>query len=991
MADLNRPDYGQVWASTGEKVAPDTVKMQSGWVQEMMPFQYENYLQARQDEAIVYLLQKGVPEYSPTQEYIANKSVVVYQGNLYMATATVTNVLPTVTASWKRLNPSLLASGAVPVSSGGTGATTASEARTNLGLGSIATSVAPSTNGIVVKDANDSLVARTITGTSGNVVITNPDGVAGNINVNVGSNVAQLSQDSSWTSKGGIRIPSGSTGERGLEVAGKIRYNTTLQKFEGFDGVSWNALGASSNVEITTLSGNGATTTFTLNTDVFSAAATDVYIGGIYQNKASYSVSGSTITFSEAPVAGVDNIQILSRRVVDLGLSTATQVSIQDTTNLYTSSTVEGALREVGDKVKFVKNAILSFPDYAVASAAAATLPDGQRVVDSGTKLEYIVQSGSLSKAAPFLPSAGVARVADLLQVSPDRAAIAAHVRGYHLGGLGGGNYVWDAAKAKSAHDGGAVISPTVPWDGSLGTLSAFLSGTGEASPAGTGCWVRVSDGKETVACWGAVGNDAQDDTASVIKAKVWFDSKSRPTVFPTGFKCLLTSNLVFSVNYTGIVFEGSFQPYSYTTWATATQGLRFDLPDVAGQAAIKIDGLLGPVLSGFFVSAPLTTQGFAFDIRAYSGLFERVRLSGFHGSVAFHGSNSGVGVQEPIFNRFDNFDCYSLRYGFVSGRDSSLVEQDGAANENTFINCRFRGNRHALWITKTGTESSPHVSYGTVFINLILQETSRIDSADSDPYYDIVKIEGGAVRGITFIGGRIETYLEAGRKPPRIDVSGMEPSKPLFFVNGTYIHNSIVIYDPNNVWGGTGDVYDPTARFPRIQAKTRVETPVLRSPDGAPLEIQFSTTSNVDGFKFSTSDTETTATLNSRYATSASPIPQKIVSYEFRYRDGNVWRADKLQGRVFDGAQGIFVNIAGTPTAAFTAAAFRPVTSVTYDLGTSAAQWRSGYFSTSIVVGGNKVLGTRQTAIANATTGTEVTTINSILAAMRAHGLIAT
>lgn len=405
MADLNRPDYGQVWASTGEKVAPDTVKMQSGWVQEMMPFQYENYLQARQDEAIVYLLQKGVPEYSSSQEYIANKSVVVYQGNLYMATATVTNVLPTVTASWKRLNPSLAANGAVPVSSGGTGATTASEARTNLGLGSIATSTAPGTNGIVVKDANDSLVARLITGTSGNITITNPDGVAGNININVGTNVAQLSQDSSWTSKGGIRLPSGSTGERGIEVAGKIRYNTTLQKFEGFDGTSWNALGASSNIEITTLSGNGVTTDFTLNSDVFSAVATDVYIGGIYQNKASYSVSDSTISFSEAPVAGVDNIQVLSRRVVDLGLSTATQVSIQDTTNLYTSSTVEGALREVGDKAKYVKNAILFYQDYAAASAAAATLPDGQEIVcpdSDGQSKQYVVVGGILS------PSGGI-------------------------------------------------------------------------------------------------------------------------------------------------------------------------------------------------------------------------------------------------------------------------------------------------------------------------------------------------------------------------------------------------------------------------------------------------------------------------------------------------------------------------------------------------------------------------------------------------------
>lgn len=491
MADLNRPDYGQVWASTGEKVAPDTVKMQSGWVQEMMPFQYENYLQARQDEAIVYLLQKGVPEYSPAQEYIANKSVVAYQGNLYMATATVTNILPTVTASWKRLNVPLAANGTVPVSSGGTGATTASESRTNLGLGSIATSAAPAVNGIVVKDANDSLVARLITGTSGNITITNPDGVAGNININVGSNVAQLSQDSSWTSKGGIRIPSGSTGERGTEVAGKIRYNTTLQKFEGFDGTSWNALGASSNIEITTLSGNGITTNFTLNSDVFSDVATDVYIGGIYQNKGSYSVSGSTITFSEAPVAGVDNIQVLSRRVADLGLSTATQVSIQDTTNLYTSSTVEGALREVGDKAKCVKNAILSFPDYAAASASAATLPDGQAIVVEAESVGEV--SGGLYVADSGVPLHTLPNYAALEAYSGKQSQILLTTPGIY------GPVYRDDADTTTAPNGGTI----------------FVDALGRR-------WKRLAKGSLNIKASGAVPNILINNRESIQNAMNW-------------------------------------------------------------------------------------------------------------------------------------------------------------------------------------------------------------------------------------------------------------------------------------------------------------------------------------------------------------------------------------------------------------------------------------------------------------------------------------
>lgn len=441
MADLTRPDFGEAWASEGEKLSPDSVKIKLGWVQEMMPYQFQNFLQSRQDEAILYLLQKGVPEYSPTQEYTANKSVVVYQGNLYMATSTVTGVLPTVAASWKRVSPTTGANGAVIISSGGTGATTVAEARTNLGLGTASTANLPSTNGVVVRSADNTLISRILTGTSGNISITNPDGVAGNININVGTNVAQLDKDSSWTSKGGITLPKGSSGDRGVEVAGKIRYNTELQKFEGFDGTSWNALGAASEVEITTLSGDGITTSFTLNTPAFSESSTDVYIGGVYQNKGTYSVSGAVITFYEAPTPGTDNIQVVSRRVVDLGIARASQVSIEDAANKYTATTVEGALREITeyegeieaeaswDDVPKHKSAafntqaqalanrtallksrtdksVLSYPDYAAASAAAATLPDGQNVVDASSQIEYQVSGGALQRVSS-LPTKG--------------------------------------------------------------------------------------------------------------------------------------------------------------------------------------------------------------------------------------------------------------------------------------------------------------------------------------------------------------------------------------------------------------------------------------------------------------------------------------------------------------------------------------------------------------------------------------------------------
>ena len=100
MVDIIRPNFGTVWAASGEKLSPTEIKLQGGWIREMMPYQYQNFLQNRVDNAITYLLQKGVPEWDAAQEYTANTSVVTYSGQLYMAITTNTNVLPSVVASW---------------------------------------------------------------------------------------------------------------------------------------------------------------------------------------------------------------------------------------------------------------------------------------------------------------------------------------------------------------------------------------------------------------------------------------------------------------------------------------------------------------------------------------------------------------------------------------------------------------------------------------------------------------------------------------------------------------------------------------------------------------------------------------------------------------------------------------------------------------------------------------------------------------------------
>ncbi|MBD2865042.1 hypothetical protein [Paenibacillus oceani] len=76
------------------------------------------------------------------------------------------------------------------------------------------------------------------------------------------------------------------------------------------------------------------------------------------------------------------------------------------------------------------------------------------------------------------------------LEGGTDRECV--HLIGYRPGHtIGGGPFYWDAARPRADHNGGAVISPTVPLLPDFSNLSGFLNGIGETAPSGTGCWVR--------------------------------------------------------------------------------------------------------------------------------------------------------------------------------------------------------------------------------------------------------------------------------------------------------------------------------------------------------------------------------------------------------------------------------------------------------------------------------------------------------------------
>jgi hypothetical protein len=142
------------------------------------------------------------------------------------------------------------------VADGGTGASDASGARTNLGLGTIATQAAN----------NVSITGGSITGITDLAVADGGTGASTAADART-----NLSAVGFTTTTGSAAIPSGTTGERdGTPATGYFRFNSSLSKFEGYNGSAWGSVGGGAtgggSDDIFIENGQTVTTNYTLST-----------------------------------------------------------------------------------------------------------------------------------------------------------------------------------------------------------------------------------------------------------------------------------------------------------------------------------------------------------------------------------------------------------------------------------------------------------------------------------------------------------------------------------------------------------------------------------------------------------------------------------------------------------------------------------------------------------------------------------------------------
>ena len=147
---------------------------------------------------------------------------------------------------------------------------------------------------------------------------------------------------------------------------------------------------AASSVLIDEFTGNGSTTAFTLAAAPANENNTQVYVGGVYQEKATYSVSGTTLTLTEAPANGV-SVEVMSIAVGQINSAIQLSDADGDTKVMVEESSDEDTIRMdvAGTEVLTLTNSAMTLK----GTTPTITIGDGgaedTKIVFDGNAQDY--------------------------------------------------------------------------------------------------------------------------------------------------------------------------------------------------------------------------------------------------------------------------------------------------------------------------------------------------------------------------------------------------------------------------------------------------------------------------------------------------------------------------------------------------------------------------------------------------------------------------
>jgi hypothetical protein len=369
----------------------------------------------------------------------------------------------------------------------------------------------------------------------------------------------------------------------GALVAGNLYFNTTSSVMRTYSGTAWADVAQGVSTPYQTFSGTGAQTAFTLSSTPGSLGSLEVYVHGVRQTPTTdYTISGTTLTFTTAPVLGTANI--FARWISTQAINVPADASV-------TPAKLANSGYELGMRNRVINGAMAI--DQRNNGASVTPTISGQYLVDRFSA--YITQTNKLTfqqgtnpnTSSGFSNFLNIASLSAYSVTSTDGFALQQRIEGFNVSDL-----MWGTANAKpvtlsfqvnsslSGTFGGAIynsaanrfypFSYSIPVANSTTNVSITIPGDT------TGTWL-VNNGVGMTISFGLGAGSTLSAAAGA-----WTTSSA---ITCTGATSLVgTSGATFAV--TGIQFEkGStatpfdYRPYGYDLALCQRYFERIDIP----------------------------------------------------------------------------------------------------------------------------------------------------------------------------------------------------------------------------------------------------------------------------------------------------------------------------------------------------------------------------------------------------------------------------